>query len=305
MMSTVGRFAPSPSGRMHLGNVFTALLSWLDAKADGGRWILRIEDLDPQRSKPEWSRLIEDDLQWLGLPWDEGGLANPNFIQSCRTDLYDKALQQLDRMGVLYACTCTRADIAATQAPHAADGRRIYAGTCRPPHMPCPGAYGGRPGSVRLFIPSGSTEIADRLQGSHVFNPAADGDIVLRRADGAWSYQLAVVVDDGLMGVNSVVRGADLLESAARQCHIARLLGYPAPRYMHVPLLCNAAGQRLSKRDGSLAMDALRTQYNPQQLVGRLAHLAGLLDEPQPCTPTQLLDIYAPHKLRRTPTLQV
>ncbi|MDE5795486.1 MAG: hypothetical protein K2H75_00085, partial [Muribaculaceae bacterium] len=230
----VGRFAPSPTGRMHLGNIMTAVLSWLSVRSRGGRWILRIEDLDPQRSRLEHVNRIEDDLLWLGLDWDEGGLDDrgPNgpYTQSRRYSFYENALQRLKLTGQTYPCTCTRADMLATQAPHQSDGRHVYAGRCLPVRLGgcLPNAESEiiqqGPHAVRLYMPQGEIRFTDRLYGSQQVDLSREcGDFVLRRADGAWSYQLAVVVDDAMMGVTEVVRGHDLLLSAAQQIYLYRL----------------------------------------------------------------------------------
>lgn len=307
----VGRFAPSPSGRMHLGNVFTALLSWLSVRSRGGRWILRIEDLDPQRSRLEHARLIEDDLQWLGLDRDEGGIdgTGPSapYLQSLRHGHYEKALCDLEATGLTYPCRCTRADIMATQAPHASDGRVVYAGTCRPEGFPAvrPKAD-SRPAATRIMVPNRDICFTDIVAGPQAVNLAElCGDFVLRRADGAWAYQLAVVVDDALMGVTEVVRGCDLLDSAARQIYLFDLLRFKAPAFAHVPLLCNQTGQRLSKRDASLDMGSLRRRYSPEELVGYLGHLAGLLPQPEPVTPAALAEIFDWSKVRRSQEIRI
>lgn len=296
----VGRFAPSPTGRMHLGNMFSALVSWLSVRSRGGRWILRIEDLDPQRSRLEYARQIEDDLLWLGLDWDEGGVdgrgANGPYSQSCRGDFYQEALERLNEAGLLYPCRCRRADILATQAPHQSDGRIVYAGTCRPQNFPLKNQSIdlSQPAALRLFVPDEEIEFTDRVFGTQMVNLSSHcGDFVVRRADGAWAYQLAVVVDDALMGVTEVVRGCDLLLSSAQQIYLYRLFGFQAPEFAHLPLICNAEGVRLSKRDASLSMEALRMQFTPQQLTARLAHIAGLLPaEVKECTPAELLPIF-------------
>ena len=269
-----GRFAPSPTGRMHLGNVFTAYESHRRAKERGARWILRIEDLDPGRSRYEWARMIEDDLLWLGLEWDEGGVDSkgPNgpYCQSQRSDLYAAALERLNATGLTYGCRCRRADIMATQAPHQSDGRIVYAGTCRPAVMPRPEgqreiAWGL---ATRIMVPDREISFVDDICGRTTVNLAAHcGDFVLRRADGAWAYQLAVVVDDALMGVDEVVRGDDLLLSTAQQLYLYELLGYRAPRFAHVPLVRNAQGVRLSKRDESMSMEYLRRHFTPEQVI--------------------------------------
>ncbi|MDE6135137.1 MAG: tRNA glutamyl-Q(34) synthetase GluQRS [Muribaculaceae bacterium] len=287
-----GRFAPSPSGRMHLGNIFTALISWLSAKSKGGTWLLRIEDLDPQRSKQEYARQIENDLLWLGLEWDEGGLDNKGlagpYSQSMRSDEYEKALDSLRHRGLLYPCYCTRADIMATQAPHESDGRIVYRGTCRnAPNI------SSRPAATRIMVPDVDIPFDDRVFGHHTVNLSAHcGDFVLRRADGAWAYQLAVVVDDALMGVTEVVRGCDLLLSTAQQLFLYSALGAEPPEFAHLPLICNSAGQRLSKRDSSMSMEALRHRFSPEELIGRLAHMAGITDEPSPVKPHELITLF-------------
>lgn len=300
-----GRFAPSPSGRMHLGNIFTALMSWLSAKSRGGSWLLRIEDLDPQRSRPEYARLIEDDLRWLGLSWDEGGTeglgsAGP-YVQSERSPLYADALARLEASGDTFECFCTRAEIMATQAPHQSDGRIVYPGTCRNlTRRP------DRKGAIRLKVADENICFTDMIAGPCSFNLAHEcGDFILRRADGAWAYQLAVVVDDAAMGVTEVMRGNDLLLSAAQQIWLYRRLGLTPPSFAHIPLICNAAGQRLSKRDSSMSMEALRGRFAPEDIIGYLAWISGLIPDPGPCTATGLIPHFhigrmqeMPHEIR-------
>lgn len=304
-----GRFAPSPTGRMHLGNIASALLSWLSARAQGGAWLLRIEDLDPQRSKREYSRIIEDDLHWLGLDWDEGGLdgrgdAGP-YSQSRRGDIYARYLELINATGYTYPCRCTRAEIMATQAPHQSDGRIVYGGRCRPAVLPAFGAdFDGA--STRICVPDSIISFDDGLYGPQHFNLASEvGDFILRRADCAWAYQLAVVVDDALMGVTEVVRGSDLLLSAAQQIYLYRLLGLEPPRFAHVPLLCNAEGRRLSKRDGSLSMEHLRATMTAPQIIGRLAALLGLLPEPTEITAAELIPDFSWQKIKPDLTLSI
>lgn len=301
-----GRFAPSPTGRMHQGNAFCALLSWLSAKSQGGTWLLRIEDLDPQRSKREWAQWIEDDLAWMGLHWDEGGLEARNadtgglqarnsdtgasYQQSQRSDIYELYLQRLTEQGLTYPCYCTRAELQATQAPHESDGRQVYAGTCR--HRTTPPPHDIKP-KTRLLVPDEDILFTDGHYGPQRVNLAHHcGDFILRRGDGAWAYQLAVVVDDALMGVTEVVRGRDLLLSTPQQLYLYRLLGLNPPRFCHHPLLMNSQGQRLSKRDRSLDMEALRQRHSPGEVTGLLAHLAGLLPSPETATPEQLLTLF-------------
>lgn len=302
---TVGRFAPSPSGRMHLGNIFTALVSWLSARSAGGRWVLRIEDLDPQRSKLQHARMIEDDLEWLGLDWDEGGLADKGphgpYSQSRRDSFYADALERLRSMGLTYPCTCTRAEIMATQAPHASDGRVVYSGHCRPSERPPFQSATSERHTTRIFVPDETISFSDGVYGPQKFNVAREcGDFILQRADGAWAYQLAVVVDDALMKVTEVVRGNDLLSSTAQQLYLYRLLRLEAPRFIHLPLICAGDGRRLSKRDRSLSMEQLRRDYTAPQLTGHIARLAGLTDNDRPVSARELARQF---DLRRIPAV--
>lgn len=287
-----GRFAPSPTGRMHLGNVFSALLSWLSAKSQGGTWLLRIEDIDPQRSRQEYAELIMDDLHWLGLDWDEGP-----YYQSERGDIYEHYLKQLTDNGLTYPCYCTRADILATQAPHESDGRVVYKGTCR---NLAPGVKTG-PAAIRMKVPSegkGILSFTDGHYGMQTIDLTTHcGDFIVRRKDGAWAYQLAVVVDDALMGINEVVRGCDLLLSSPQQIYLAQQLGFAPPHFTHLPLLCNKQGQRLSKRDQSLDMAALRTSNTPEEIIGMLAHAAGLQQSNEPITAQELIGEFSWDKI--------
>lgn len=277
---------------MHLGNVFSALLSWLSAKAQGGTWLLRIEDIDPQRSRDEFADLIMDDLRWLGLDWDEGP-----YWQSRRGDIYERCLAMLDCRHMTYHCYCTRADILATQAPHESDGRVVYKGTCR--HL-APGMRKGA-AAVRMKVPDEGDGIVSFIDG-HYGKQTVDlttqcGDFIVRRKDGAWAYQLAVVADDALMGITEVVRGRDLLLSSPQQIYLAQELGFTPPHFTHLPLLCNTAGQRLSKRDRSLDMAALRQRFTPQQLIGLLAHAAGLRPTAAPVSAQELIDTFSWDKI--------
>lgn len=290
---------------MHLGNIYTALLSWLSVKSRGGKWILRIEDLDPQRSKIEHARMIEDDLRWLGLEWDEGGLdgigLHGPYVQSQRHHLYEEALEKLKATGLCYPCTCTRADILSTQAPHESDGRVVYKGTCRPDGMKfdldCAQRYkisfpytNIEGAAVRLMVPDEEISFTDLIKGPQSVNLAKHcGDFIVRRGDGAWAYQLAVVVDDALMGVTEVMRGDDLLLSAAQQIYLYRILGYEPPEFAHVPLVCNEDGIRLSKRDKSLSMEYLRSHYTPEEVLGMAVHRAGLIPTPRAISLSELL----------------
>lgn len=285
---TRGRFAPSPTGRMHLGNVFCALLSWLSAKSQGGEWLLRIEDIDRSRSRQAYADLLMDDLEWLGLEWDGAPV-----YQSQRSEVYEHYLNQLKGRGLTYPCYCTRADLLAASAPHESDGRVVYPGTCR--HLP---PQPDRPAATRLRVPDEDIAFTDGHYGTHVVNLAQQvGDFIIRRKDGAWAYQLAVVVDDALMGVTEVVRGRDLLLSSPQQLYLATLLGFPSPRFTHLPLLCNTDGQRLSKRDKSLDMASLRQRHTHTQLLGLLARLAGLQSSSAPITAHELIPLFSWNKV--------
>ncbi len=267
----VGRFAPSPTGRMHLGNVYAALMSYMSARTRGGRWIVRIEDIDTQRSRREYAEQLLDDLQWLGLIPD-----GEVEYQSDRFHIYNMYLTQLADAGMVYPCRCTRAEIMAS-APHQSDGHVVYSGRCRPAN-PC---YDVNllSETLRLRVEPGAVEeFSDDLCGTQRVDVGAEfGDFVLRRRDGMWAYQFAVAIDDALMGVTEVVRGDDLLLSTAPQRYIQHLLGLPCPnRYVHLPLLRNDAGQRLSKRDGSLSLAALRLTHSPEAVLAKVLAAASL-----------------------------
>ena len=290
-MAVKGRFAPSPSGRMHLGNLFAALLAWLDARSEGGTLVLRVEDLDPDRCTPEKARQVADDLAWLGLDWDEGGV-EPDYCQSNRFGLYEEAYRKLEGMGLTYPCYCTRAERLAVSAPHRSDGTVVYSGRCARLTAEERAAYEamGRRPAFRVRVPDTVVSVEDGNYGYYEENLLRDcGDFILRRSDGVWAYQLAVVVDDALMGVTHVVRGGDLLSSSPRQAWLHRMLGYEPPKFFHTPLLLAEDGRRLSKRDGDLDMGALRQRYAPEELTGVLAHWAGLTDRPEPVSPAELV----------------
>lgn len=282
-----GRFAPSPSGRMHLGNVYAAMMAWLSARSQGGEFVLRIEDLDPQRSRREYTEQIKDDLRWLGITWDE------EYVQSERFGIYEQHLQRLKDMNLTYPCYCTRADILATQAPHESDGRVVYKGTCR--NLP---ADDSRKGALRLIVPDREISFTDALYGYQSINLARHcGDFILQRKDGAWAYQLAVVVDDALMGVTEVVRGRDLLLSVPQQLLLYEHFGYEAPDFVHLPLLINESGQRLSKRDKSLDMSVLRENLSPEDIIGRLAFNANLIDTETSVSINELIPLFSLNRI--------
>ena len=295
-----GRFAPTPSGRMHLGNAFSALMAWLSARSAGGEMVMRIEDLDPRAQSRERAELLMRDLEWLGLTWDEGP-----YYQSERGELYRAALGELAGRGLTYPCFCSRAELHAATAPHASDGTPIYAGTCRNlPAEEVARRSAERPPAVRLRVPEegdplGTIEFSDLAFGARSEVLAREcGDFLVRRSDGVVAYQLAVVVDDALMGVSQVVRGCDLLGSCARQIYLGRLLGYEAPEYGHVPLLVAPDGRRLSKREKDLDLGALRERgARPERIVGALAAAAGLCDPGTDATPNELIELFTWDKL--------
>lgn len=286
----VGRFAPTPSGRMHLGNVFSFLMAWLGAKAEGGRILLRMEDLDTLRCTEDFASLIRSDLEWLGLEWDE---ETPR--QSSRGEAYMAALEKLGAQDLIFRCWCTRGELNLINAPHASDGHPIYPGTCRRLGAPRPGKA-----AWRLKVPDEEISFVDGVYGPYRENLAREcGDFVLRRADGIFVYQLAVTVDDGEAGVDQVVRGRDLISSAPRQLYLQRLLGYPHPKYYHLPMLVGPDGEKLSKRDRALDMGALRQRYTPEALIGRLAFAAGLTDRDEALSARELTEYFSWEKLRK------
>lgn len=289
----IGRFAPTPSGRMHLGNVFAALLSWLSPKSKGGGWILRMEDLDTLRTKAEYAQLLRDDLRWLGLDWD--GETEP---QSQRSAVYDRYFEELREKELLFPCYCTRSQLHNVNAPHLADGTYVYAGTCRS-LTPGQRAARRRLPSWRVKVPDREISLHDLVQGDYRENLMHDcGDFVVRRADGVYVYQLAVTVDDGESGVTEVVRGWDLLGSAPRQMYLQELFGFEHPTYAHIPMLMAPEGRRLSKRDQDLDMGALRQRLKPEQLIGVLAQAAGLTETAQPLSARELSTIFDWSKIR-------
>ena len=292
----VGRFAPSPSGRMHLGNLWSCLLAWLAAHSQGGGVVLRLEDLDPDRCRVEYCDQVMRDLEWLGLTW-EGEVV----YQSRRTQAYTQAFQELEEQGLIYPCYCTRAQRLAASAPHRSDGLSVYDGRCRrlSPQERQELARTRTP-AWRAEVPDREVVFQDLLQGEYRENLSRDcGDFILRRSDGVYAYQLAVVVDDAFMGVNQVVRGSDLLSSTPRQLWLQERLGLLHPQYGHVPLLLAPDGRRLAKRDRDLELGQLQQHYSAPQLVGRLAYGAGLLDRPEAITPEELVPLFTWDKLPR------
>ncbi len=290
----VGRFAPTPSGRMHLGNVFAAMIAWLSVRSRGGSIVLRMEDLDRQRTRDEYAQVLREDLRWLGLDWDE-----ETVPQSQRSAIYDRYFEKLMDERLLYPCYCTRSQLHSVDAPHLADGTYVYPGTCRG-LTPVQQAAFDRAPAWRVRVPDREWEVWDLLQGQYRENLLKDcGDFVVRRADGAYVYQLAVTVDDGEAGVTEVVRGLDLLSSAPRQMYLQELFGFAHPAYGHVPLLLAPDGRRLSKRDRDLDLGVLRQRLRPEQLLGALAFSAGLTDRFVPVSARELATQFSWQKLHR------
>ena len=273
-LKPVGRFAPTPSGRMHLGNVFAALIAWLSVRSRDGEMVLRMEDLDTQRTSAEFAETLRDDLRWLGLTWDRETPA-----QSQRSAVYDKYFEILREKGLLYPCYCTRSQLHSVNAPHLSDGTYVYPGTCRNLTDGERAAFHRAP-AWRVVVPDRVWTVEDKIQGTYRCNLAKEcGDMVVRRADGVYVYQLAVTVDDGEAGVTEVVRGMDLLSSAPRQMYLQELFGFPHPEYAHVPMLLAPDGRRLSKRDRDLDLGILRQRLSREALLGVLAFAAGLIDQ--------------------------
>ena len=291
MSETVGRFAPTPSGRMHLGNVFAAMIAWLSVRSQGGKMVLRMEDLDTERTSAEYAQTLRQDLLWLGLDWDE-----ETAPQSQRSDVYDRYFAVLQQKGQLYPCYCTRSQLHSVNAPHLSDGTYVYPGTCR--HLTAPPNH--RAPSWRVMVPDKAWEFTDGVFGPQKENLLTDcGDFVVRRADGVYVYQLAVTVDDGEAGVTEVVRGMDLLSSCARQMYLQELFGFPHPRYAHVPMLLSPDGRRLSKRDKDLDLGQLRNRMTPETLLGILAFSSGLIDQKVPVSARELSKEFSFQKLRK------
>lgn len=294
-----GRFAPSPTGPLHLGNLRTALLAWLFARSAGGRFLIRVEDLDRSRVRPGVEEAQLADLRALGLEWD-----GPLERQSERLALYEEAIADLDAGGYLYPCYCTRAEIrAAVSAPHgiAADDR--YPGTCRwlTTAERADREAAGRPPALRVRAGGARVAFEDRVLGP--YEEEVD-DFVVRRNDGSPAYQLAVIVDDAAQGIGEVVRGADLADSTPRQLLLARLLEVAAPRYAHVPLVLGPDGKRLAKRHGAVTLtDRAHLGESPKEVLGWMAFSLGLAEPGETPTPEELLARFDPGRLPDEPTL--
>ena len=294
MGNVVGRFAPTPSGRMHLGNVFAALIAWLSVRSRDGSLVLRMEDLDTQRTSDEFAAVLRQDMAWLGLDWD-----TETAPQSQRSAAYEGYFEQLRGLELLYPCYCTRSQLHNVNAPHLSDGTYVYAGTCRDLTDAQRAAFDRKP-AWRVKVPDREWIVEDLAQGIYKENLATDcGDFVVRRADGVFVYQLAVTVDDGEAGVTEVVRGQDLLGSAPRQMYLQQLFGFPHPTYGHVPMLLAPDGRRLSKRDKDLDLGYLRQHISPEQLLGVLAYSAGLIDQKAALSARELIPEFSWDKLKK------
>ena len=302
MQAPVSRFAPTPSGRMHLGNIFCAMLAYLSAKSRGGQCLLRIEDLDAARCRTmaDFTPLLLDDLDFFGFDFD-----GPVLYQSERQAVYQKYYDLLQEKGLIYPCYCSRAALHAAAAPHASDNTPLYDRRCYfralrgdPPPV-------GKKPAMRCRVPDEEVTFFDMLQGEYRENLLTQcSDFVVRRADGVFAYQLAVVVDDALSGVTEVTRGLDLLSSTPRQIYLYRLFGFTPPAFCHVPLLTDAAGRRLSKRDGDGCMEMVRRKYaNPAPVLGALAAAAGILKKPEPVTLQDLIPLFDPQNLPHAPAV--
>ncbi len=293
-----GRYAPSPSGRMHLGNLLCCLVAWCSAKSAGEDVVLRIEDLDTLRCPRSYADLIEKDLDWLGISPDRGGSrGGPEgpYYQSERSGIYEEYFRRLESMGLIYPCFCSRAQLHAASAPHREDGQVVYPGTCRGlSEQEIARRSAQRPPAWRVKVPDRDISFTDGNLGFTRENLLRDcGDFVVRRFDGVFAYQLAVVVDDALMGVTQVVRGSDLLSSTPRQLYLYELLELPAPQFYHIPLLLASDGRRLSKRDGDVSLETLEEKYSPREIIGKLGYLVGLQDSPRPADPARLAENFA------------
>ena len=293
-MTAVGRFAPSPTGVLHLGNLRTALASWLSAKAQGGRWVIRIEDVDRARSRPEMADQQLRDLAALGLESD-----GPILWQSRREPAYLAALRGLFGLGALYPCTCTRRELASlASAPHERDGLRPYPGTCRGRRLEALG-----PAALRFRLPEGPVAWEDWVLGPQEDVPALlTGDPLLHRRDGCFAYHLAVVVDDAAQGVTEVVRGGDLRWVTATQIRLQEALGLPRPAYAHLGLVVDPGGGRLGKRDGALGIQALLASgHGVPGILGWLGWSLGCLERPESCEAADLVDRFRWDRVPRGP----
>ena len=291
----VGRFAPSPTGRMHAGNIFAYLMTWLLVKKADGRVVLRIEDLDRERSKPEYSDAIMRDLEHFGLTWDEGP-----FYQRDRDDAYEQVFSDFEARGLVYPCFCTRADLHAASAPHFGE-KAVDPGTCRGlAQAQIDEKRLTREPAMRLRVSDETIGIDDVFQGSYEQHlPTECGDFLIRRADGCFAYQLAVVIDDIAQGITMVSRGTDLLPSTPQQVYLYELLGATPPEYAHFPLLVDGQGRRLSKRQKDASLDVMMQTFGtPEAILGHIAYVTGIQPCDESATPDELLAFVDIERLR-------
>lgn len=297
----IGRFAPTPSGKMHIGNIFAALIAFLSAKSKGGKFLVRIEDLDVARCPRSSADEILSDLDKLGLKPDGEVL-----YQSERSHVYERYEKILKDKNLVYPCFCSRAELHAAQAPHLSDGSYIYSGKCAelsPEQVEQKLQL--RPACERVRVPDLEISFTDEKAGKYTQNLKRDcGDFIIRRSDGVFAYQLAVVVDDALSGVTEVVRGVDLLSSTPRQIWLCGTLGFAPPSYVHIPLLVAKDGRRLSKRDGD-TLSAYLEKYSPEEIIGLIAYCSGIISKLRPITPEELVPLYRPDKLKKTIKIDV
>ncbi len=292
----VGRFAPSPTGRMHAGNIFAALMAWVVAKVQGGRIVLRIDDIDRDRCKSVFADQVQTDFEHLGLTWDSGP-----FYQSDNYDAYQDAFETLQAISCVYPCFCTRADLMSASAPHQGE-RRVYSGACRTrSNGETPQRFPKKTPSYRLQVPRRKIAFKDVFQEKFQQDLASEcGDFVIKRTDGAFAYHLATVVDDAAQGITSVVRGCDLLDSTPQQIFLHDQLGSALPSYGHIPLFVAKDGRRLSKRHADAGLDALLARYKSARgVIGAIAFHAGLIPFEEPLLPEELLTYCELSKVQR------
>ncbi|MBQ3258510.1 MAG: tRNA glutamyl-Q(34) synthetase GluQRS [Oscillospiraceae bacterium] len=291
-----GRFAPSPSGRLHVGNMLSSLLAWLDVRALDGEILFRLEDLDPDRSSYDKALYMADDLQWLGLDWDLGwnGDKDSLYAQSCRTELYQTVFRDFEERGLVYPCFCSRAQRLAASAPHPGELQDLGCGCMHLSESDRRQLISEKKHSYRIRVDNCNIQFADDHYGPQSFSMyAGKDDFIVRRADGVFAYQLAVSYDDAVMGITRVVRANDLLDSSPKQIWLIREMGYEPPTYCHAPLLEVDGGRKMSKRNGDLCMLELRKTHTPKELCGKLAYLAGLLPAPESVSPKDLIGIFS------------
>lgn len=287
-----GRFAPSPSGRLHVGNMLSSLLAWLDVRSLGGEMLFRLEDLDPDRSSYDLACYMAEDLSWLGLDWDLGwnGEKESLYAQSCRTSLYESVFNEMEAQGIVYPCFCSRAQRLAASAPHPGELQDLGCGCISLPNEIKQEYLSTKKHSFRVRVDSREIPFNDDHYGPQHFRlTAGRDDFIIRRADGIFAYQLAVSYDDAVMGITRVVRANDLLDSSPKQIFLIEKMGYTPPTYCHAPLLVVEDGRKMSKRNGDLCMEQLRKTHTPEQLCGKLAFLAGLLPAPEAISPKDLI----------------